>query len=500
MPDKYLLINGFLEAVGTTSDSIYFARNNSAVVWGGLKFDNAPDNSHLDYCSISGADGVYGMGGIHCRHNSNPVVSHCRISCDTTIGVQVSPQIVVQEGSNPSISDCVITGGRKGIYLYETADCTISGFTITNLYGENGVDNYKTNLTMIDCTISDVHTIDSDGAGIRSEYGDLTLINCTISNNFSVGSGGGIYCVLGSHTFINCTFSDNSSWDNVMPLTGGGGICFYYADGSLSYCTFYDNFSSVGGGAITINGTGSLSVDHCTIDGNDGNGAASGIWLQMTPTANVSNSIIANNTNGYAILNNSDTLTVEYSDFYGNSSGDIGGNAPTGFGVLDRVNYNGDSCDCYYDIFMDPMYVDTLNRDFHLTVGSPCIDAGDTAFAYDPDSTITDMGAYYYHQAAIEEDHPREPSLMKLTCFPNPFATQVKISLLGEPGNRSIGEPDLKIYDLSGRLVKKMSLDTCNLSLGAQATWDAKGIAPGVYFLRFEIGDTRITRKLIKLR
>ena len=71
---------------------------------------------------------------------------------------------------------------------------------------------------------------------------------------------------------------------------------------------------------------------------------------------------------------------------------------PFGFGVLDTVNYNGDSCDCYFNIFMDPMFVDTTNGDLHLLAGSPCVDAGDPIYPYDPDSTIADQGCYFFDQ------------------------------------------------------------------------------------------------------
>ena len=50
------------------------------------------------------------------------------------------------------------------------------------------------------------------------------------------------------------------------------------------------------------------------------------------------------------------------------------------------------------EISADPLFVDPENDDFHLTAGSPCIDAGDPGLPQDPDGTIADMGALYYHQ------------------------------------------------------------------------------------------------------
>ena len=390
----FFWINGFLEAVGTASDSIHFSPDTSASSWRGLCFDNAPDNSHLDYCSVSGVVGFLATP-ILCENNSDPVISHCRIT--GTAGT-LYPDIWVTDYSNPSISDCVIMGGINGINWNSGAsNPIISGCTISNCT-RSAVLKQWGNLTLIDCTIIDNTTIDYNGGGIRSMNQNLTLNNCTISNNYSGGSGGGIYCQGGSYTLVNCTINDNWSASQFSPYIGGGGVCLHDANGSLSHCTIYDNFADAGGGGITISGTGSLTIDHCTIDGNNAS-PASGMWLEGSPTTDVANSIISNNFSDYGIRNQG-TLTVEYTDFYGNDSGSIIGNVPSGFGILDTVNYNGDSCDCYYDIFMDPMFVDTANDDYHLTENSPCIDAGDPAFAYDPDSTITDIGRYFFDQSA----------------------------------------------------------------------------------------------------
>ena len=54
------------------------------------------------------------------------------------------------------------------------------------------------------------------------------------------------------------------------------------------------------------------------------------------------------------------------------------------------------------NIFDDPNFVDPENGDYHLVANSPCIDAGNPYSPFDPDGTISDMGAFYYNQLQAE--------------------------------------------------------------------------------------------------
>ena len=70
--------------------------------------------------------------------------------------------------------------------------------------------------------------------------------------------------------------------------------------------------------------------------------------------------------------------------------------------MIDLSNANGDSCDIYNNIFLDPMFYATVGDSaYYLTAESPCIDAGDPESPWDPDSTIADMGAFYYDQGGL---------------------------------------------------------------------------------------------------
>jgi flagellar hook assembly protein FlgD len=62
---------------------------------------------------------------------------------------------------------------------------------------------------------------------------------------------------------------------------------------------------------------------------------------------------------------------------------------------------------------------------------------------------------------------------------------------------------ELKIYDVSGRLVRQWDYPTIRQS--DQVTWDGKDISgqqvpAGVYFVRLETSNKSITKKIIKLK
>ena len=48
------------------------------------------------------------------------------------------------------------------------------------------------------------------------------------------------------------------------------------------------------------------------------------------------------------------------------------------------------------NINSEPLFTDPVNGDFHLSTGSPCINAGDPSYPSDPDGTRTEMGRYYF--------------------------------------------------------------------------------------------------------
>ncbi len=88
----------------------------------------------------------------------------------------------------------------------------------------------------------------------------------------------------------------------------------------------------------------------------------------------------------------------------------------------------------------------------------------------------------------------------ELTAIPNPFFREIEIQLCGVSEYGSIGEPEIQIYNVSGRKVRDFILYPSSFILGV--TWDGrdevgKVLPPGIYFLK---ADGKFVAKVVKVR
>jgi parallel beta-helix repeat protein len=347
------IVNGFLEAVGTETDSILFTAANTITGWHGIRFINAPDNSHLSYCIVeygraTGPEPDYHAGGIFCNASS-PVISHCTIrECSAEVS---GGGIGCIMNSYPQILNCLIE------------NCSSYGGD-----GEGGgglACGFDSNPVIDGCTFNGNYA-NNVGGGIGSAYDAFPIIsNCTLTGNSASGGGGGLGMYQSGPTITACTINGNSTLD-----VGGGIFCQENSDPSISNCTISGNSASSDGGGIYCIQSSTPEIDNTIVEGNSGNG---GVYFDQSPEARFS-----------------------YCDFYNNEGGDFTGEVPTGLGVITGVNLNGDPCDDFANIFLDPEFVYPTQNDYRLSWGSPCIDAG---MGTDPDATIADMGAFFYDQS-----------------------------------------------------------------------------------------------------
>ena len=456
-------INGQLVAVGTASDSIRFVPQDTVIGWRGLYF-TLRGPQYLSYCDIEYAreSGIQMHAVLVSLHISHSTIAHCRSDYGGGIRVEGIADTLDISHSTIAYNTAETDSGGKGggIYLYigilKMDSCTIHA----NRAVIPGEDYY--------------HAVQGGGIYIGENTVDVTVSGSSITDNYiglSNGErsqgvyppdrGGGIF--LGSRDPVvisRCIISGNRA--NVDFRSGGGiGADAYSGLTTLLHCDISNNWTPNYAGGFEVNGN--TEIINCTFSGNYW--FAIICFIEGYGVCNVLNTIVAHNRSGiYCTSSIVDTIRIRYSDILD----PCGGQIPPGFGVPDTVNYNGDSCDVYFNIFMDPLFADTANRDLHLTAGSPCIDAGNPASPHDPDSTIADQGCYWFNQVGAAERpliRPVDHSSYGATIFSGPIIL---------PKGRTC-----RVFDVTGRVIQPSAMK------------------PGIYFVEI---DGKITKKIVKVR
>jgi hypothetical protein len=229
------------------------------------------------------------------------------------------------------------------------------------------------------------------------------LSYCLIENGLSVSEesheGAGVRCGDGaSPSFSHCTIARcRARW-------GGGASVNTGSSPTFDHCTFRGNSAQACGGAIEVVDDGQTTISHCTFVGNWGEGWDQAAVCIARSTVTVSSSIVAFGADYGVVFEDAPNSHLEFCDIYGNSLGNIRfwngpQDGPPNVGQISGTNWNGDPCDQYQNIFLNPLFVDMGNGNFHLQAGSPCIDGGDRA-VFDPDCTPSDIGAFYFFHLA----------------------------------------------------------------------------------------------------
>lgn len=378
VPDDYATIQAGIDAASNgdvvlVADGTYTDTN---LTWDGnvkhitVKSENGPDNCIID-CGLAGRAFFFN----ETNQNADDVIDGFTI----TNGFAEDGGGIYCYYSSPTITNCIIkansvSGDGGGIY-FEDSSPFITNCTIGGEYEEDG--NYAEYLgggiycvgisspLITDCRIANNFANNDAGGGIFCDFSSCpTITNCIIKGNSVSGDGAGIYCDNSSPIITNCTIAYN--FTDLEDGGFGGGI--YSCDSYLTItnCQITNNQAEDGGGGIYI--TDSVeplhsSITNCTIASNNTAFSRDGIYINNSSPI-VKNSILWGNGSSYQIdLYNSSELTIDYSDVEGGE----GGIYIEGGSVLEFGEHNIDS---------DPLFIQPALDDFHLTMESPCKDAG----------------------------------------------------------------------------------------------------------------------------
>ncbi len=355
-------------------------------------------------------------------------------------------------------------------------------------------------------------------------FEEQTLIEgFTIQNGYSHGTqhlrfGGGIFLENASISLKNLIITNNSA------IWGGGIMCFNYSDANLENVIITDNRADENGGGIRCKYTSHVVMNNVIISNNESTyGYGGGIAVGDISEPYISYALISNNTAVYGggVYFEKGHCDLINSTIVNNTASNDGGGVycydPTNK-IENSILWNNYPNQLVYDaditytdyqagwpgtgnIDLDPLFVNASNGNFHLTSTSPCIDSGNPNSPFDPDSTIADMGCFYFDQLTGIDDNELPFVNCQLTNYPNPFnpITTIEFSIQND------SKITLSIFNTKGQKIKNLSTD--EFSKGTHSIdWNGndeseKPVGSGIYYYKLNVnGKTEAINKCLLLK
>jgi predicted outer membrane repeat protein len=321
--------------------------NNQAVRYsGGIEFWSLCSPTIIDNLIANNSVAQYHGGGILMSTDCSGTITGNTISGNSAAGF--GGGIYCEKKSSPTVSNNIISAN------------------LSNKSGA-GICCKENCLPILTYNTITNNTATKYGGGIQFDNSSLLIAYNIISGNTCDLDGGGISTSKESSIIINNIISGNKA-------DHGGGYDGWYCSPTMTNNTFYGNIAATSGGAISCTKSSSMTFVNTILWNNDAP-AGPEIWIGEPASPS--------------------TVTISYSDVDGGKAS-----------VL--VDQN-----CIFNwgpgmINANPLFVDAVNGDFHLTCPSPCKDTGDNSYVteltdFEGDTRIAygtvDMGAdeFYTH-------------------------------------------------------------------------------------------------------
>lgn len=340
-PGVTLTISGTLRATGAPDRPITFTSDQESPApgdWGGLRFESGSSDSDLTWCVVE-----YATVGVHVYagpgETVGPVLSRCTVRENAAHGIML-------EGYASGCDVGLVEPTIAGCFVENNGSCGIYGYG----HGDWWVDCDEFSGGSVGGAVT--------GSSIRDNLGPGA---CLRADSYYYGHGD-VWLGLEANTI-----SDN----------GGHGI-YLYGDDRVR--PRIENNLLHGNGGAGIHSAArhaemDLPIVNNTVFGNDGDGV---VFMRPAGLAYLANNVITASGGFGLVCDQAGGPQTANNDLWDNASGAYSVCAP------------GAS-----DIHADPQFVAPAAGDFHLPLGSPCVDAGtsDGAPPTDIEGTLRPQGA-----------------------------------------------------------------------------------------------------------
>jgi len=444
-------------------DSCLFSENSSE--HGGALSMNS---SNADINNISFIQNSSNFGGGISSSNCNIKIDSC-LFYKNSVGNQAG-----------GIEYTADTSGLISMYQLEINNTIFKENSSLSRFGAMTVGQYYSNNPLVNVLIDKSEFLDNNAVRIGALRIE-NIYNFKLSNSRFIGN------TVPQNTAA-CTFTSSST-------------------GNVYNCLFANNFAGRGtsGGAGISNGA-EVNFMNCTFV-NNRSGGGGGIHVRRGGAAVLTNSILwGNHPDQISLLAVDDTsaavLYANYSDIQ------FGIDSIKKDDTISTVNWGTGNIDS------DPLFVDTLNGDYHLKDLSPCIAGGIDSIEIsglwyyspltdiernvrpNPEGSNPDLGAYESPlPSAVGINNNMNKILTEFEIkqnYPNPFnpITTIKYSIPDlETGHApSLRYVTLKVYDILGREIAVLVNEEQKPGY-YEVKWDAGNQPSGVYFYRISAGD-----------
>ena len=388
-------------------------------------------------------------------------------SSDTIISNSLSPYlisstIIINNGATFTVESGTIIYFDNGMSIaVDNATLNINGNVTDSVYLLNNgtqwgrISGQYANINIAYCVFEYANQM------ISANYGEIRMNNSSCSN---VTGGDAVALHYSDSVFINdCNFAG---------IKNTGKIDCIDAD-AINYGLIFNNiFTNWNDDAIDIGTSASNLIIHHNYAENcdygvsvgensdallyrnimvDGHG---GIESHTGAIVTAYNNTIFNNDYGFscnhgAVANSGGTIylrnTIISQSVYANYSIQPSSNLTISYSCSDTDTLPGIG-----NVFGYPQFVDSLNNDFHLTLGSNCIDTGDPNDPLDTNGNYIDIGVYEFYDTTTVISQPNRSNFIKL--YPNPSSESFMIE--GNQINKIV------IFDIEGKQVFSRNYNT----------------------------------------